>query len=95
MKKKELKNLARKIADAELIIQTSNDEVAIKNAENEIIKLSGSVSSVLDMMALDEMVQKFLTLKMKQWLLQKKIKIFLDFLKIFWYNIFIKLRNEP
>ena len=60
MKKKELKNLARKIADAELIIQTSNDEVAIKNAENEIIKLSGSVSSVLDMMALDEMVQKFL-----------------------------------
>ena len=60
MKKKELKNLARKITDAELIIQTSNDEVAIKNAENEIIKLSGSVSSVLDMMALDEMVQKFL-----------------------------------
>lgn len=60
MKKKELKNLARKIADAELIIQTSNDKVAIKNAENEIIKLSGSVSSVLDMMTLDEMVQKFL-----------------------------------
>ena len=60
MKKKELKNLARKIADAELIIQTSNDKVAIKNAENEIIKLSGCVSSVLDMMALDEMVQKFL-----------------------------------
>ena len=63
MKKKELKNLARKIADAELIIQTSNDKVAIKNAENEIIKLSGSVSSVLDMMALDEMVQKFLEKK--------------------------------
>ena len=63
MKKKELKTLARKIADVELIIQTSNDKVAIKNAENEIIKLSGSVSSVLDMMALDEMVQKFLEKK--------------------------------
>lgn len=60
MKKKELKNLAKKIADAEFIIQTSDDKVAIKSAENEIIKLSGSVSSVLDMMALDEMVQKFL-----------------------------------
>ena len=60
MKKKELKNLAKKIADAEFTIQTSDDKVAIKNAENEIIKLSGSVSSVLDMMALDEMVQKFL-----------------------------------
>ena len=60
MKKKELKNLAQKIAAAERVIQNSNDKNEIYNAEQEIMRLSGSISSITDMMALDEMIQTLL-----------------------------------
>lgn len=60
MKKKELKNLAQKIAAAERVIQNSNDKNEIYNAEQEIMRLSSSISSVTDMMALDEMIQTIL-----------------------------------
>lgn len=60
MKKKELKNLAQKIAAAERIIENSNNKNEIYNAEQEIMRLSGSISSITDMMALDEMVQTIL-----------------------------------
>lgn len=60
MKKKELKNLAQKIAAAERVIQNSNDKNEIYNAEQEIMRLSGSISSITDMMALDEMIQTIL-----------------------------------
>ena len=38
MKKKELKNLAAKIAKYETIIQTSDDKKAVHQAEEEIIE---------------------------------------------------------
>ena len=60
MKKKELKNLAQKIATAERVIENSNNKNEIYNAEQEIMRLSGSISSITDMMALDEMVQTIL-----------------------------------
>lgn len=60
MKKKELKNLAQKIAAAERMIENSNNKNEIYNAEQEIMRLSGSISSITDMMALDEMVQTIL-----------------------------------
>ena len=60
MKKKELKNLAQKIAAAERVIQNSNDKNEIYNAEQEIMRLSGSISSITDMMELDEMIQTIL-----------------------------------
>lgn len=60
MKKKEIKNLANKIAKFERIIQTSNDKEAIKQAEEEIMKVSSSVKSLEDMMAIDEMVLELL-----------------------------------
>lgn len=60
MKTKELKNLAKKIAKYELIIQNSDDKNAIRQAEEEIMKISGSVKSLEDMMVIDEMVQEFL-----------------------------------
>ena len=60
MKKKELKNLAQKIAAAERVIENSNNKNEIYNAEQEIMRLSGSMSSITDMMALDEMVQTIL-----------------------------------
>ena len=61
MKRKELKNLAKKIAEAEYIIQTSDDSKAVSKAENEIIELSGKATSLEDMMIIDEMVQGILS----------------------------------
>lgn len=60
MKRKELKNLANKIAKYEQIIQTSDDFQAIKRAENEIMNLSASVDSLEDMVLIDEMVMEIL-----------------------------------
>lgn len=61
MKTKELKNLAKKIAKYEQIIQNSTDKDAIRNAETEIMKLSGSVKSLEDIMLIDEFVQELLS----------------------------------
>ena len=60
MKRKEIKNLATKIAKYERIIQNSDDKEAIKQAENEIMKVSSSVHSLEDMMAIDELVLELL-----------------------------------
>ena len=60
MKKKELKNLAEKIAKYEKIVQTSNDKNAVRKAEEEIMKLSSHVDSFEDMVAIDELVMEFL-----------------------------------
>jgi ribosomal protein L17 len=60
MKKKELKNLATKIAKYERIVQTSDDKKAVRQAEEEIMKLSSSVESMEDMIAIDELVMELL-----------------------------------
>ena len=60
MKKKELKNLAAKIAKYEKIVQTSEDTKAVKRAEEEIMKLSSCVDSLEDMTAIDELVMEIL-----------------------------------
>ena len=60
MKKKELKNLAKKIADAEYIIQNSTDDKAVAKAQDAILELSGKAMSLEDMVLIDEMVQDLL-----------------------------------
>ena len=60
MKKKELKNLAAKIAKCEKIIQTSDDKKAVKRAEDEIMQLSSCVDRLEDMTAIDELVMEIL-----------------------------------
>ena len=60
MKKKELKNLATKIAKYERIIQSSDDKNVVRQAEEEIMKLSSSVDSLDDMVAIDELVMELL-----------------------------------
>lgn len=60
MKKKEIRNLAEKIVKYERIIQTSNDKEEISKAEKEIMKVSSSVKSLEDMMAIDEIVLEML-----------------------------------
>ena len=61
MKKKELKNLAKKVADCEYIIQTSNDNYEISKAQDEIMRLSSTVHSFEDLDLIDEMVQDLLS----------------------------------
>ena len=61
MKMKELKNLAKKIAKCEQTIQNSDDKEAIRKAEEEIMKISGSVKSLEDIRIIDELVQELLS----------------------------------
>lgn len=60
MKKKEQKALAQKIAKYELIVQTSDDNKRVRDAQDKIIELSGKVESLDDIAAIDEMVQEIL-----------------------------------
>lgn len=60
MKKKELKNLAKKIAQGEYILQTSTDIDEKQQARDEILRISSGVHSFEDLDILDEMVQEFL-----------------------------------
>ena len=58
MKKKELKNLAAQFARAERTLQTSSNEQEIANAQSEILRLSQRVTSLEDLMLLDDLIQK-------------------------------------
>lgn len=60
MKRKELKNLAKKIAQAEHIVQTSDNQDEIQRAQMEIMTLSSHVDSLEDITIIDEMVQELL-----------------------------------
>ena len=60
MKTKEIKNLAKKIAQQEKIIQNATSLEEKSRAENEIIKLSACVKTIEDMVALDEAIQDIL-----------------------------------
>lgn len=60
MNKKEIKNLAKQIAKAELTIQNSTDQKERKYAMDMIIALSSKLSSLEEMERVDEMVQKIL-----------------------------------
>lgn len=60
MKMKERKNLAKKIAKYQRIILDSEDKDAVHQAEEEIIKLSGSVQNWEDILIIDELVQELL-----------------------------------
>lgn len=60
MKRKELKNLAKKIAQVEHIIQTSDNQDEIQRAQMEIMTLSSHVDSLDDITIIDEMVQELL-----------------------------------
>ena len=60
MKQKEIKNLAKKIAQQEMIRQKATSTEEKQRAEQEIIKLSACVKTVDDMIALDEAIQDLL-----------------------------------
>lgn len=65
MKKTELRNLANKIAAAELVIQSGEDKDAVRKAQEEIVSLSRYID-IFDLDLLDEMVQEILKKNLKQ-----------------------------
>ena len=64
MKKKELKSLAKRKADADYIIQTSSDKKEINDAKKKIMELSNHAIDLEDMITLDELVQDILSQKL-------------------------------
>lgn len=60
MKRKEIQQIAKKIAKLELILQSSTDMTERQRAEMEIVKLSSGIRSLEDMEAIDEAVQDIL-----------------------------------
>ena len=60
MKKKELKNLAKKIAQCEYVIANSKNESDIEIAREEIMRLSSKIHDFQDLDLIDELVQELL-----------------------------------
>lgn len=60
MKQKEIKNLAKKIAQQEKNLQNATTQEEKERAEKEIIKLSSCIKNVEDMLALDDAIQDLL-----------------------------------
>lgn len=61
MKKKELKEIAQKIAEAEAIISNPDStDYVIKEAKGIILSLTDRVEDVNDLVLLDELIQNFL-----------------------------------
>ena len=60
MKKKELKNLAKKIAKYEKVIQTTDDMNKKAEAEQAIMKLSSQVTHFEEMFELDELIMSYM-----------------------------------
>lgn len=60
MKQKEIKNLAQKIAKYERIVQNSDDKHLVRQAQEKIMELTSSVTSLDDMVAIDEAVMELL-----------------------------------
>lgn len=66
MKKKQLKNLAEQIADAEARLQKAPDKETATQYERQIIELTRQVSSIEEMLELDEQIQQILFNKLKE-----------------------------
>ena len=60
MKLKELKNLAKKIAQQEKAYQNASTTEERMKAEEEIMRLTSKVDSFDDLMLLDELIQELL-----------------------------------
>ena len=60
MTKKELKNLAKQIAECERVIQTSEDKDERRQAEELIMKITRTVRNFEDLYKIDELAMKIL-----------------------------------
>ena len=60
MKTKEIKNLAKKIAQQEINLRNATTIEEKSRIEKEIVRLSACVKTIEDMVALDEAIQDIL-----------------------------------
>lgn len=60
MKTKEIKNLAKKIAQQEINLRNATTTEEKSRIEKEIVRLSACVKSIEDMVALDDAIQEIL-----------------------------------
>ena len=60
MKAKEIKNLAKKIAQQEINLRNATTTEEKSRIEKEIVRLSACVKSIEDMVALDDAIQEML-----------------------------------
>ena len=60
MKAKEIKNLAKKIAQQEINLRNATTTEEKSRTEKEIVRLSACVKTIEDMIALDEAIQDIL-----------------------------------
>ena len=60
MKKKELKNFAKKIASLEYLCHTGTDSKEIARAQNEIMKITNHIGRIEELEEIDIMVQEIL-----------------------------------
>ena len=60
MKAKEIKNLAKKIAQQEINLQNATTTEEKSRIEKEIVRLSACVKTIEDMVALDDAIQEIL-----------------------------------
>ena len=60
MKKKELKTLAKKIAELEIIIQTNENADSVHAAQDAEIALIGKVTDISVLDELDDLIQEYM-----------------------------------
>lgn len=60
MKTRELKELAEAIAKAELTLRENKDEQEVRKAKRDILLLSKRITSLEDMLRIDDMIQNIL-----------------------------------
>ena len=63
MNVKEIKKIAKKIVEQELIIQNTADPHERRQAQNEIMRITNSVRNEEDLFIIDEYIQEFLSEK--------------------------------
>ena len=63
MRKKEIKNLAKRIAACELVLKDSEDKQEIAKAQNEIMNITSQITSINDLLAIDAIVVELLEKK--------------------------------
>lgn len=60
MKTKELKKIATKLANLELLVEQNNNAEDVKKAQKEIMDISGRIKDPEDMFLIDEFIQEIL-----------------------------------
>lgn len=60
MKRKELKNFAKQIVEAEKIIKANEDKQKVYQAQQKVMDITNRLDSLDDILLLDELVQEIM-----------------------------------